>query len=314
MFERFTDRTRKAMGYARKEAERLRHDYIGTEHMLLGMLREGSGVAANVIERLGAQAGALSAAVEGLAGTGACGSAPDHMPFTPHAKAALEHSWEEAQRLDDDYVGTEHLLLGLLREPDCMAFMALSDNGVAFEAARAAVIEILEDASPAPHARPTLKPLAVNGMVDTMTDEARKAMQGALEEASWHFDRDMTTAHLFLGMMKEPESVASRVMLALGVLPENVAARMKRYMESRSAENAPEISLTSRAMKVLESAFEDVYDLPREHPVGTGHLLMAILREGKSPAASVLADLGVEFETARREWLKLLDDKAEKDG
>jgi ATP-dependent Clp protease ATP-binding subunit ClpC len=116
MFDRFTDRARKVMGYARQEAERFNHDYIGTEHILLGLIREGGGVAAAVLENLGLELERIKLEVEKSITMGGGTLTLGEVPFTPRAKRVLELAVEEAQSLGHNYIGTEHLLLGLIRE------------------------------------------------------------------------------------------------------------------------------------------------------------------------------------------------------
>ena len=115
MFERFTDRARRVVVLAQEEARILSHNYIGTEHILLGLLREGEGVAAKALESLGLRLEAVRQQVEEIIGKGQ--QAPSgHIPFTPRAKKVLELSLREALQLGHDYIGTEHILLGLLSE------------------------------------------------------------------------------------------------------------------------------------------------------------------------------------------------------
>src|SRR6478735_3915613 len=118
MFERFTDRARKVMQIANQEAQRFNHEYIGTEHILLGLIKEGSGVAANVLNNLDADLRKVRLEVETIVqtGPGGVGIAAGQRPQTPRSKKVIEYAVEEARRLKHNYVGTEHLLLGLLRE------------------------------------------------------------------------------------------------------------------------------------------------------------------------------------------------------
>src|SRR4029077_14373746 len=143
MFDRFTDRARKVMSFARQEAERFNHDYIGTEHVLLGLVKEGSGVAANVLENLDVDLEKVRLEVEKLVKP-----APDvvtmgQLPFTPRAKKVLEFAIDEARALDHNYVGTEHLLLGLLREQEGLAAQVLMNLGLKLEDVRNEVMEFL---------------------------------------------------------------------------------------------------------------------------------------------------------------------------
>src|SRR5258708_5002931 len=115
MFDRFTERARKVIALAREEAGRLGHDYIGTEHLLLGLIREGGGVAAAVLENLNVDLERVRLEVEKLVATGGGTLPVGEVPITPRAKKVLELSGEEAQSLSHNYIGTEHLLLGLIR-------------------------------------------------------------------------------------------------------------------------------------------------------------------------------------------------------
>ena len=117
MFERFTDRARRVVVLAQEEARMLNHNYIGTEHILLGLIHEGEGVAAKALESLGISLEAVRQQVEEIIGQGQ--QAPSgHIPFTPRAKKVLELSLREALQLGHNYIGTEHILLGLIREGD----------------------------------------------------------------------------------------------------------------------------------------------------------------------------------------------------
>ncbi len=149
MFDRFTERARKVMTLAWQEAERLRNDYIGTEHLILGLLLEGSGIAARVLKNLGMDLFRVRAEVELLVEHGTTPIGGGQLPFTPRAKRVLELALEEAQTLGHNYIGTEHLLLGLVRESDGPAAHVLQNLGVTREAVRAGVVELLgSDPSP----------------------------------------------------------------------------------------------------------------------------------------------------------------------
>src|SRR5881227_4089918 len=115
MYERFTDRARKVMQLANQEAQRFNHEYIGTEHILLGLVKEGSGVAANVLKNLDIDLKKIRLEVEKLVKAGPSMVTMGQLPFTPRAKKVLELSVEEASNLGHNYIGTEHLLLGLIR-------------------------------------------------------------------------------------------------------------------------------------------------------------------------------------------------------
>ena len=146
MFERFTDRARRVVVLAQEEARMLNHNYIGTEHILLGLIHEGEGVAAKALESLGISLDAVRQQVEEIIGQGQ--QAPSgHIPFTPRAKKVLELSLREALQLGHNYIGTEHILLGLIREGDGVAAQILVEGGVRLDPARTQVIRLLHDSS-----------------------------------------------------------------------------------------------------------------------------------------------------------------------
>jgi hypothetical protein len=142
MFERFTDRARQVVVLAQDEARRLDHNYIGTEHILLGLIREGDGVAAKALDALGISLDTVRQQVEEIIGQGQ--QAPSgHIPFTPRAKKVLELSLREAQQLGHNYIGTEHILLGLIREGDGVAAQVLVKLGADLNRVREQVIQLL---------------------------------------------------------------------------------------------------------------------------------------------------------------------------
>jgi ATP-dependent Clp protease ATP-binding subunit ClpC len=144
MFERFTDRARRVIVLARQEARALDHDWIGTEHILLGLLHESGGVAARALTAMGIGLDAMREAVEDIIPRGP-EPLPEsgHIPFTPRAKKVLELSLREAQQLRSDHIGTEHILLALVREGDGVAAQVLVSSGVDLNRARAQVITLL---------------------------------------------------------------------------------------------------------------------------------------------------------------------------
>jgi hypothetical protein len=142
MFERFTDRARRVVPLAQEEARMLNHNYIGTEHILLGLLREGEGVAAKALESLGISLDAVRQQVEEIIGQGQ--QAPSGpIPFTPRAKKVLELSLREALQLGHNYIGTEHILLGLIREGDGVAAQVLIRLGADLNRVRQQIIALL---------------------------------------------------------------------------------------------------------------------------------------------------------------------------
>ncbi len=143
MYERFTDRARKVMQLANQEAQRFNHEYIGTEHILLGLIKEGSGVAANVLKNLDIDLRKIRLEVEKLVQSGPDMVAMGKLPQTPRAKRVIEFSMEESRNLGHNYVGTEHMLLGLLREEEGVAAQVLTNLGLELEKVREEVLNLL---------------------------------------------------------------------------------------------------------------------------------------------------------------------------
>ena len=143
MFERFTDRARRVVVFAQDEARGLNHNWIGTEHLLLAVIREGHGVGAKALESMQISLDAARQQVESIIGRGQNPVGDGHIPFTPRAKKVLELSLREALQLGHNYIGTEHILLGLIREGDGVAAQVLVSLGCDLNRARQQVIQLL---------------------------------------------------------------------------------------------------------------------------------------------------------------------------
>src|SRR5438445_12226582 len=143
MYERFTDRAPKVLQLANQEAQRLNREYIGTEHILLGLVKEGSGVAANVLKNLDIDLRTVRLEVEQLVQPSPEVGTPGKLPQTPRARKVIEYSIEEARNLNHNYVGTEHLLLGLLREQMGVGAQVLMNVGLRLEDVREEMVNIV---------------------------------------------------------------------------------------------------------------------------------------------------------------------------
>ena len=148
MFNRFTERARKVILLAKEEAKRFNHDYIGTEHILLGLIREGEGVAAAVLASLGLNPDKIRLEVEKLVQPGPATIVSGDIPFTPKAKKAIELAMEEARELGHNYIGTEHILLGLIREGEGVASQVLMNLGLDLDRVRMEVMNLLGSSVP----------------------------------------------------------------------------------------------------------------------------------------------------------------------
>jgi ATP-dependent Clp protease ATP-binding subunit ClpC len=178
MFERFTDRSRRVLVLAQEEARDLNHDFIGTEHILLGLIREHDGVAAKALDGAGVTYVVVREKIETITGPGA-DSSPGSPPFTPRAKKVLERSLREALQFGHTYIGTEHLLLGLVRESDgSVAVQVLGELDVDPSDLYTKVIELMSgqgvrDVSDAPSQAPPLNSAALRGVVRAVGRQLR---------------------------------------------------------------------------------------------------------------------------------------------
>ena len=150
MSNRFTERAQRVILIAQEEAKRLNHDYVGTEHILLGLIALGEGVAAQVLSNLGVDLRRVRSEIEKIVGTGDNVMLLGEIPFTPRAKKVLEYAVEEAQHMGHSYVGTEHLLLGLIREEEGVAARVLENLGLRLDVVREEVLNLLGEGQP-PH-------------------------------------------------------------------------------------------------------------------------------------------------------------------
>tara|TARA_B100000614_G_scaffold262909_1_gene300507 strand:+ start:81048 stop:81689 length:642 start_codon:yes stop_codon:yes gene_type:complete len=162
MFERFTDRARKIMALANQECQRLNHEYIGTEHILLGLAKEGNGVGCAALKKLGVSLDDIIANVNKLVRKGPEMVTMGRLPQTPRAKKIVEYAIEQAKGLGHNYVGSEHILLGILQEHDGVAAQILMNMGVTIDKTKTAIVQVLTDSD------------------DGITDEVRRIAESVL--------------------------------------------------------------------------------------------------------------------------------------
>jgi ATP-dependent Clp protease ATP-binding subunit ClpC len=214
MFERFSDPARRVVVLAQEEARLLNHNYIGTEHILLGVIHEGEGVAARALRSLGINLDAVRQEVDEIIGRG--GSPPSgHIPFTPRAKKVLELSLREALQLGHNYIGTEHILLGLLREGEGVACQVLVKLGANLPKVRARVYELLAGGA-------TEETTAERVPIPPLSSELREVIQEARRAAEANGAAEVAPIHLFLAAAQHPDGAAGRMLRAVGVDPEEL--------------------------------------------------------------------------------------------
>jgi ATP-dependent Clp protease ATP-binding subunit ClpA len=238
MFERFTERARNAVVLAQEEARRLQHNYIGTEHLLLGVLREPASVAGRALTRLGIGLDAARSSVEEMIGRG--GQSPEgHIPFTPRAKKVLELSLREALQLGHNYIGTEHILLGLVREGEGVAAQILVKRGADLTRVREAVMEELG---------------RIGATVETerarRTPAADEVLTAAQEISG---TAPMGSHHLLEALARSPDSLAAKVLESLGVDPDAVSAKI----DELGIDGTTDITAEQAAARRMEIRLED---------------------------------------------------------
>ena len=189
---RFTDRARKVMELANQEARRLQHEYIGTEHILLGLIQEGSGVAAHALKNLNVELAEVRRQVEMIVVAPGQWSVSGRLPETPRAKKVIEYAIEEADNLHHGYVGTEHILLGLIREEEGVAGQVLINMHLSLKSVRAEVLRLLGascDRPPLSESKPLLPsaPLRQSlSLLDVVLEMFQQVLGDAV--ANEHFD------------------------------------------------------------------------------------------------------------------------------
>lgn len=299
-FDRFDEHARRVLTFAHEEAVRLDRNYIGTEHLLLGLVREGDGVAATVLNKLGVRLPKARSAVEFIIGRGKPGTIIE-IGLTPRAKNVLRLAEIEARNLNHRYVGTEHLLLGLAGELDGMAAGVLYSLGVSLERVCAETLRAIEDIE-----RATNSPLTTTQKLrmqmeatDGTTAELRAALDRARQESHQRGNADIDTEH-FLLAMAQMECIASRVLTRLEIDLTNLQHMMEFLLAQRRTEVAGASGLSVRAKKVIDLAGAEARRY--EHPeLNSGHLLLGIVRVQRGLASGALEALGVSLESARME-------------
>ena len=210
LFDKYTERAKRVLMFAQEESRRLNHDYIGTEHLLLGLVREERGPAARILSGMGVELTAARDAVESVTEQGEFGAVGE-ICLTNSGKKVIEHAAEVSRQLGHNYIGTEHLLLGLVQDSWSTGTRVLSDMGIGQTQVRSAVQfmvgreEIVE-----PEERD-------RGSRLSLTEGAQKALKLAADEARRDGHRQVGTGHLLLGLAREGEGLAASELLSLGV-------------------------------------------------------------------------------------------------
>jgi ATP-dependent Clp protease ATP-binding subunit ClpA len=233
-FDKFTERAKKVLVLAQQEAQRFNHDYIGTEHLLLGLVHEGTGIAAQVLRNLGVELSKVRAAVLFRIGKGDRMVIGD-ISFTPRAKKVIELSVAEARRLNHNHVGTEHLLLGLVAEGEGIAAGILEEFGLTMEKVRRQVVDVISQGAEGRSGRPLPRDNVVTCRVDDQTLNALDA----LVETGVHTTRSEAAARLLRSGMEANGPLLERAFAAVAEI-RRVREEMQRLAQDIREEENPE--------------------------------------------------------------------------
>jgi ATP-dependent Clp protease ATP-binding subunit ClpA len=313
MFERFTNRARHVVVLAQEEARRLHHNYIGTEHVLLGLLGEPEGVAARVLEGFGMSLEGTREEVKAIIGTGK--KAPSgHIPFTPRAKKTLEYALREAVQLHHTYIGTEHILLGVIREGDGVGAKILKQHSADLAPIRTAVLDLLVPGVPAGGARGRrwLRRFATAGPGGASEPEEQPELRttpaadtSLSEAARLAGSQPVGSHHLLLAALGDPDAAAARALAALGVDLDQAREALRTADVTGTSDEPPE---EAGRRQMLIRVTDDRLTIEATDPVivNLGRAALEALGEKASPPGTIRGDLA-ESEGLANVWQALHD-------
>lgn len=300
MFERFTDRARRSIVLAQEEARGLQHNYIGTEHLLLGLIHEGQGVAARAVARSGLTLEGCREAVLAIIGRG---SQPQvsHIPFTPRAKKCLELALREALALGHDYIGTEHVLLAIMTEGEGVAAQLLAKREGGLPAIRNTVLNLLPAATSG-ETSIRLRRTAVARRFEVQQEAegappASPAADKSLAEAArLAAGSPLGSHHLLLAALSDPDSAATRTLTGLGLDLDRAREALRGADVTGSSDELPE-DAGRRQMLVTVTADRVIVEARDPAIVAAGRAAVAAVAgeggdgtiRGDDPAAAVLS-------------------------
>ncbi len=311
-------RAMQALALARKEADRFNHNFVGTEHILLGLIKLGQGVAVNVLLKMGVVLETVRAEVEKQVGTGPYQKMIGNIPYTPRVKKVLALATREAKALNHTYVGTEHLLLGLLREGGGVAARVLTSLDINVEETRREVLKEL-DPNFAPQSRgvpeiesaPDLTPESISQLrqeteasAGNFTPRAQQALTNARLEANKLNHDFVSVEHLLLGLLKLGVGIAVGVLIKRGISLELAREKIGKLAgKGTEPKTSGNILYTPQLKKALAGAVRYAKDLNHTY-VGTEHLLLGLMSDEENIATQTLKELGLELESTRKEILQ----------
>lgn len=292
----FTERVRKVLAMAREESANLHHEYVGTEHILLGLIDEGDGVAATVLQNLSVELDDVKSTIESVVKRGAPGNrtGPD-LPYTSRAKKVLELAMLHARKLNHAYVGTEHLLLGLLAEQKGIAAQVLNDKGVTLDAAVEETLRILGTEMPTgPREQPigigqTVRK-SVSQRIEPPTEILVELIRLAEVIATEYFSSQATSVHAAIGLLRRGEGFAIAILDRLGCDREKALRALEEI-----AQQAESNAVVEQGAKLGEDLSEFMREMYQPWKIGLGTLDLLLFVLGKdSRVAGVFAAQGIK--------------------
>jgi ATP-dependent Clp protease ATP-binding subunit ClpA len=296
-FDRFNDRAKRVLALAQDEAIRFNHNYIGAEHLLLGLVREGEGVAARVLDSLGVELSKVRSAVEFTIGRGDATTSPSEITLTPRVKKIIELAIDEARKLGHSHVGTEHLLLGMVREGNSVASGVLQSLGIKLDTVRQQVIAALgrSASGPAPQPQSTIAATRTYTANDRLDEAAKRVLALAQNEAVGLGHTWIGTDHLLLGLISTNGTLAQRVLSELGVTLDR-ARKSAAKAEAPGVEwQTPGLGLTPRAIRLVDAAG----GLAEPGQIRPECLLLAYAADPDAAGSKILASLNATPEAVR---------------
>ena len=328
MFENFTEEAINVIMLAQEEARKLGHNFVGTEFILLGLIRERTGYASNALKSFKVNLEDSRYQVNKIIGRGS-GFVENEIPFTPRAKRLLNLSLKEARQLGHNNIGTEHLLLGLIKEGEGVAARVLENLGVDLLDLKKDVmsdfgkeeIKTLDSAEQIKQSDPTVNckdeinkfnhsDKEVDFTFHRFTERAINAIMLAQEESRRLGHNFVGTEQMLLGLIGIDNGVAAKVLKSLGVNLKDLRIEVEKIIGRGSGFVENEIPFTPRAKRVLELSLEEAHQLGHNY-IGTEHLLLAIESEVESIALHVLENYGVDVQKIRMHVIEELAEQAE---
>jgi ATP-dependent Clp protease ATP-binding subunit ClpA len=320
MFERFTAKAIKTIMLAQEEARRLGHNWVGTEQILLGLIGEGTGIASSVLQSRGVDLKTTRIEIEKIIGRGA-GKVAIEIPFTPNAKRVLELSWDEARQLTHDYIGTEHLLLGLMRAGgDSVAARVLNNMGVSLASLGDDVRAAIPRAQPvtATDKQSEQQQLLVYDQtihlidISTFTGGTMETIVLAREESRKARQDEVDTEHLLLGLLQSRGEGAA-VLRDNGITYDIVRLEVDKLPQT-IAPVPIHIPFSYSATRVIVRAWRESRSLGHRL-VHSDHILLGLIRETEdNTAAEILKALGISFARLQEQLIERLSQPSDEPG